>query len=39
MADATIKLHYPFAICAISLLLCLLVYVIGMPFRRKRRRR
>ena len=39
IADATIKLHYPFAICAISLLLCLLVYVIGMPFRRKRRRR
>lgn len=42
VGTAIIKLHYPFAICALSLVLCGLVYLIGMPFRqlgRRRRRR
>jgi hypothetical protein len=39
IADAIIKLHYPFAVCALSLILCAVVYLAGLPFRRRRRRR
>ncbi|MCA8913736.1 MAG: M50 family metallopeptidase [Planctomycetes bacterium] len=39
IGSAIIKLHYPFAICALSLLLCGLVYLVGMPFRQLKRRR
>ncbi|MEZ5990988.1 MAG: M50 family metallopeptidase [Planctomycetota bacterium] len=39
IGSMVIKLHYPFAICALSLLLCGLVYLIGMPFRQLRKRR
>lgn len=39
IGNALIKLHYPFAICALSLLLGLIVYAAGTPFRVRRRRR
>jgi hypothetical protein len=38
IGNMLIKLHYPLAICALSLILCALIWVIGMPFRKRRRR-
>ncbi|MCA8914467.1 MAG: M50 family metallopeptidase [Planctomycetes bacterium] len=38
IGNALVKLHYPLAICALSLILFCFVYLIGMPFRRRRRR-
>jgi hypothetical protein len=38
IGNMLIKLHYPLAICALSLILCCLIWLIGMPFRAKRRR-
>ena len=37
IGNALVKMHYPFAICALSLILFTFVYLIGLPFRRKRR--
>lgn len=39
IGNALIKLHYPFAVCALSLILFAVVYVVGAPFRGRRRRR
>ena len=39
IGNLLIKLHYPLAICALSLLLFGMVYLAGMPFRMRRRRR
>jgi hypothetical protein len=39
IGNALIKLHYPLAICALSLILFCLVYLVGMPFRARRRTR
>jgi hypothetical protein len=39
IGNMLIKLHYPLAICALSLILCSVVYLIGIPFRKRRRRR
>ena len=39
IANALIKLHYPFAICALSLILFGVVYLVGMPFRGRGKRR
>ena len=36
LANALAKMHYPFAICALSLVLCGVVYLAGMPFRSTR---
>jgi hypothetical protein len=39
IGNMLIKLHYPLAICALSAILCTLVYLAGMPFRARRRKR
>lgn len=37
IANLLIKLHYPLAIVALSFVLCLVAFVVGMPFRGRRR--
>lgn len=39
VANATIKLHYPFAVCAISAILAGFILLVTSPFRAGRRRR
>jgi hypothetical protein len=39
VADVLIMMHYPFSIAAITALLGGLIYAIGIPFRKRRRRR